>query len=319
MSDDQRLHIHIHAREEIADGVVKLVLKADNGALPPFTPGSHLDLHLPNGMVRSYSLLNEHSANQYEVAVGRDPSGRGGSSYIYDTLKAGDRLRASAPRNNFPLSDTSARSVLIAGGIGITPIFAMVTHLHRRGRPWQLHYSVRSRKRAALLAELDTLHAQGTGRLTLHVDEEAGGAFLDIAALVRSADADAHFYCCGPTPMLDAFVSATSGLPAERVHLERFSADSAPATAGGFVVELARTGLTVNIEPGRGILETLLEAGVDVAFSCQQGTCGSCETKVLDGIPDHRDAFLTDDERESNSMMMICCSGSKTAKLVLDL
>jgi len=305
----------------VADGIVGLTLRPEEpGSLPDFAPGAHIDLNLPNGLVRSYSLLNDGtSPDRYEIAVSRDAASRGGSTFVCDTLRAGDTLMVAGPRNNFPLAGGPTPSVLIAGGIGITPIYCMVRHLAREGRPWTLHYSAATRPRAAFLDELAALGAEGGGVVTIHIDAEAGGRFLDIGAIVGAAGGDAHFYCCGPAPMLDAFVAATAGVASAQVHLERFTADEPAAREGGFTVELAATGVTLEVEPGKSILDTVLDAGIDVPFSCTEGTCGTCETRVIEGIPDHRDAFLTPDEQAGNTLIMICCSGSKTLKLVLDL
>jgi vanillate O-demethylase ferredoxin subunit len=205
--------------------------------------------------------------------------------------------------------------VLIAGGIGVTPIVAMAERLAALGRDWSMTYAVRRPDEAAFTERL-TRHG---ARVRLHVDAAHGGRPLDVAALVAAAPADAQLYCCGPAPMLDAFESAAAARPRERVHVERFTAAAAPATAGGFLVELARSGRRVSVSPGQTIVEALRTLGVDVAVSCAQGICGTCETRVLAGVPDHRDSLLSDAERAANDVMMICCSGSRTATLTLDL
>lgn len=313
--------MRVENRREIAEGIVLLELVSESGAnLPAFTAGSHIDLHLPGGMVRSYSLADAASGRErYVIAVGRDAASRGGSIYVHDRLRTGDRIDISLPRNNFALAGAAAPSVLIAGGIGITPIHAMAQTLAAARQPWMLYYSVRSRARGAFLEELAALSRTGGAEMTLHVDEEAAGRFLDIGAIVAAAPPEAHFYCCGPQPMLDAFERAVAGIPPERVHLERFSASQEAALDGGFTVELASTGETFLIEPGRSILDTLLDNGIDVPFSCSEGTCGTCETRVIEGVPDHRDAFLTHQERAANKTMMICCSGAKSSRLKLGL
>jgi vanillate O-demethylase ferredoxin subunit len=208
--------------------------------------------------------------------------------------------------------------VLIAGGIGVTPILSMVRRLQSIGRSWQLAYAVRSRNRAAFLEPLRELAAAGASRLQLHVDEEQGGRLLDLDSLVSSAPPDSHFYCCGPGPMLQAYKRATASLPPRQVHLEYFGADVAPA-AGGFVVVLARSGRKVPVPAGTSILAALGAAGVYVPRVCEQGVCGTCETRVLAGVPDHRDLFLTTTEQAAGKTMLICCSGSLTDELVLDL
>ena len=288
----------------------------DGAALPAFTAGAHIDLHLPNGLVRQYSLCNPpHEHHRFVVGVKRDINSRGGSRCVHDDLKAGSVLQVGGPRNNFELKEDAPHSVLIAGGIGVTPIACMVQRLRVLGRPFELHYSVRQREEAAFL---DVLPGDGCH---LHVDAEHGGAPLPVAKIVAAAPAGAHLYCCGPGPMLDAFEAAASlaGRPPEQVHVERFSPVQPAAVAGGFTVKLAKTGGSVYVAPGHSILDTLRAGGIDVQASCEQGICGTCETRVLAGTPDHRDSLLSDEEKAANNVMMVCCSGSKEDILVLDL
>ena len=284
-------------------------------ALPSFEAGAHLDLHLPNGLVRSYSLVsNPTDRGRYVVAVARDRASRGGSTFIHDQLRVGDVLRVAAPRNLFPLDRGSASALLIGGGIGITPLMTMAAELERRDRDWTLYYAVRTADEAAFSVDL----ARYGHRVRIHCDDEAG-VILPIAAVVDAAPEGAHFYCCGPAPMLDAFVGATRAFPPALVHLERFTATEQAATAGGFLVELVRAKRTIAVPGGSTILEALTNQGINWPNSCQQGICGTCEARVLDGVPDHRDSVLTDSEHAANQSMMICCSGSRSEKLVLDI
>jgi tetrachlorobenzoquinone reductase len=293
----------------------ELVMPA-GGDLAPFTAGSHIDLHLPNGMIRSYSLTNDPSErHRYVIAINKDAASRGGSRYIHETLRAGDLITISHPKNNFALQETAAHTILIAGGIGITPLLSMTRRLGVLGRSCELHYAVRTRAAAAFLDELKTL---GSG-LHLHVDEEASGRVLDLPAIVRNAPAGAHLYCCGPVPMLEAFEGATADRPSAQVHVEYFTVREKPAVEGGFQVKLARSNRTIKVEPGKTILNALLDAGIDVNYACTEGVCGTCETRVIEGIPDHRDLFLGKEEQAANATMMVCCSGSKSGTLVLDL
>jgi tetrachlorobenzoquinone reductase len=287
----------------------------EGGALPPFTAGAHIELILPSGLVRAYSLLNPQTeVHRYVIAVQKDRASRGGSKWVHENFRAGDIVTVNAPRNNFPLDESAESSIFIAGGIGITPILGMVDRLSVLGRDWKLVYCTRKRADTAFLDLL-----QSKPQVRFNFDEEPGGKMLDIAALVQAAPRDTHFYCCGPLPMLDAFEQATKDLPRERVHLEYFTAKMPPMAEGGFTVVLAKSGRELVVLPGKTILETLIDAGIDAPSSCSQGVCGSCETKVLDGIPDHRDVILTKTERMANNKMMICCSGSKSEKLVLDV
>jgi ferredoxin-NADP reductase len=289
--------------------------RLDGGALPPTQAGAHIDVHLPNGIVRQYSLVEaEAEPYAYVVGVKRDPASRGGSSLIHERLRVGTTLAISAPRNNFPLVETAPHSILVAGGIGITPIHAMMRRLQAIGADWQLHFACRSRADAAFLDELARLP-----QVTFSFDDENGGRFLDFPGIVAAAPPGAHFYCCGPTPMLRAFEAATAGLATERVHVEYFAASSASAVEGGYVVALARAGREFAVPPGQTILGVLRDNGIDVSYSCEEGVCGACETRVLSGEPDHRDTILSATERAAGKTMMICCSGCKSDRLVLDI
>ena len=288
----------------------------DGSVLPAYEPGAHVGIHLPNGISREYSLTRPYKAGQgYLVGIKLDRASKGGSRYIHENVRAGQILEVEAPKNNFPLHAGSEPAVLIAGGIGITPIWCMAQHLAALKRPLELHYAVRSRDEAAFLTEMRAL----IPTMHLHVDDEAGGTFLDVGAIVMKAPDNAHLYCCGPLPMLEAFEKAMDSLPVERKHVEYFSSPNAPAMEGGFTVVLARSGREIQIPPGTTILEALRAAGLSVVASCEQGVCGTCETRVISGRPDHRDILLTPQEKASNNTMMICCSGSLDARLVLDI
>ena len=308
----------VQARRQLAQQTWLYELRCTDGTvLPAATPGAHVNVELPDGTLRQYSLLAGLSADPQSlvIAVKRDPAGRGGSIKLCDTLREGDTLRVSAPRNNFALHDGPAPAVLIAGGIGITPLWSMAQELQRRGTPWQLHYGCRSRADAALVDELQRLPS-----VRLHFDGEHGGQPLDLGAIVRAAPVEAHLYCCGPAPMLDAFEAAAAHWPAHRRHLERFSAAQPVARAeSGFVLRLARSERELTVAPGQTILEVIRAAGLEAPSSCEQGICGACETRVLEGEVDHRDCILSPDEQAANRTMMICCSGSKGPRLVVDL
>lgn len=303
-----------------AENTHSYVLQAVNGTLPPFTAGAHVDLHLGNGMIRSYSLLNDPSdTSRYVIGVKRDAGGRGGSRFVHDTLRAGDTITISRPTNNFEFDEDAPRSIFVAGGIGITPILAMIRRAAALRKPWRLHYAARTRRDAAYLDQLTALNAGSDADVQLTFDQEPGSCMLDIAMIVEAAAPDAHLYCCGPLPMLDAFERAAQSRPRRTVHVEYFSAKEESAVQGGFDVRLQRSGRNVPVQPGKTILEALLDAGVNVSYACSEGVCGTCEIKVIDGIPDHRDAFLSDAEKADNRQIMVCCSGSKSPVLVLDL
>jgi len=282
-------------------------------ALPPFEAGAHIDLHLGGGLVRQYSLMNPPGErHRYVVAIKRDPNSRGGSVRAHEALHVGDSVEVSAPRCHFALDEQRAHSVLIAGGIGITPIACMAQRLQAVGRDFELHYSVKRRDEAALLEVLSG------PQLHLHVDEEQGG-LIDIAGLVARVPAGAAVYCCGPAPMLEAFERAARARPGLAWRVEHFTPVAEAAHEGGFNVRLAASSRDVFVPAGQTILEALRDAGLDVPSSCEQGICGTCETRVISGRPDHRDSLLSDDEKRSNKTMMICCSGSLGGELVLDL
>ncbi|WP_454644866.1 PDR/VanB family oxidoreductase [Bradyrhizobium liaoningense] len=315
--DLQELRVKRIGYEAESINSYELVLPA-GGDLAPFTAGSHIDLHLKNGMIRSYSLVNDQSErHRYVIAVNKDAAGRGGSSFVHDSFKAGDIVTVSMPRNNFALREDAESSLLIAGGVGITPLMSMIRRLQQLRRPWKLSYAARTRRATAFLDELGAIGPDA--QLHVHFDDEHGGRPLDLAAIVGNAPASAHLYCCGPVPMLEAFEKATAGRPAGHVHVEYFQAKQAPAVDGGFEVRLARSNRTIPVEPGKTILNAVLDAGVMANYSCSEGVCGTCETRVIEGIPDHRDLFLSPEEQAANKTIMICCSGSKSSTLVLDL
>jgi vanillate O-demethylase ferredoxin subunit len=301
----------------------ELVALPEGSSLPAFTAGAHIDLYLstPSGaLVRSYSLLNDpRESHRYCIGVNRDPASRGGSRHVHEALRAGQVLTISAPRNNFPLDESAPFNVFIAGGIGITPMLGMIARSQALGTPWRLHYAARTRQHAGFLDLLAHYQGQSGAEVALNFDQEPGGQMLNLQHVVDALPAGAHVYCCGPLPMLEAYEQATAGLPPERAHREYFASKEAAATGGGFTVELARSHKTLNVPEGKTILDCLIEIRVEPPFSCREGVCGTCEVRVLDGTPDHRDLVLTDAERAANDRMMVCCSGAKSHKLVLDL
>lgn len=297
---------------------IEFCLPVPGGTLPGIEPGGHVDIELPGDLVRSYSLTNgPDRRDAYCVAVRRAPDSQGGSAYMCDSLRVGELLRVTPARNTFPLAADAAESIFIAGGIGITPILSMIRHREASGASWRLIYAARSRADAAYLPELEALDGD-RGRVQYHFDDENGDAHLDLASCVAQAPADAHLYACGPAPMLDAYEAACADLPPDCVHLERFAGD-ADLSGGGFTVELRRSGKEFFIPEGRTIMEVLHEAGIRVAYSCQSGVCGTCETRVLEGQPDHRDQLLSESEKARGRTMMICCSRALSDRLVLDI
>lgn len=313
--------VRIQAITFEATDVCSYILKSTDGsALPSFEPGAHIDVEMANGLERSYSLSSTGQDGTYRLTIARDAKSSGGSKYLHEQVRPGDIVNISNPRNNFPLDEKAERSVFISGGIGVTPFIPMAHRLNELSRPWRIHFCVRTRDRAALIDELAVLADAGHGELIPNFDEEPGGRMLDLSEVIEQLGPQDHVYCCGPIPMLDAFRSACAahGIDEARVHFEYFSSANERATGGGFDVILAKSGITLRVDEGNTILQTVLSAGIDVPYSCEDGVCGACETAVLDGIPDHRDVILSDREKKAGKSMMICCSGSKSPSLTLD-
>ncbi|WP_370589048.1 2Fe-2S iron-sulfur cluster-binding protein [Pseudonocardia sp. C8] len=313
---DAAATVVVGARRDESNGVVSLELVAADGRrLPDWAPGAHVDLVLPHGTVRQYSLCGDRwDAHRYRIAVLREPAGRGGSAYVHDRLGAGDTVGLGGPRNNFPLVP-ARRYRFVAGGIGITPLLPMIHQADLLGADWQLLYGGRTRSSMAFLDEL----ARYGDRVRVAPQDETG--LLDLPGFLGGPDADTRVYACGPAPLLAALADATADWPPHAVRTERFVAREAgaPVRDAPFEVELARNGATVTVTPDRTVLEALAGAGVDVLSSCRQGTCGTCETPVLAGEPDHRDSILDDAGRAAGDCMFVCVSRSCGPRLVLDL
>lgn len=320
---DDTIEVVVGAVRDETPAIKVFDLVPRSGLLPAWEPGAHVDLHLPNGLTRSYSLIGPPGERRcYSIAVAQDRRSRGGSTFLHSAVSAGAGLALTPPRNHFPLSGEGL-AVFIAGGIGITPLWCMIQQLVSQNRRWELFYAARARIEAAFVADLQTAAKSGTGRLHLWFDDENGGGPADLTAFVAGIEDTANIYCCGPVPMLQAFETLTRGRPADRVHVEYFQAPDRATTAlpplRACTVELARRGIAVEVPAGSSILDALMMQGIDVPYSCYEGLCGTCETRVLAGIPDHRDNLLTPKARAANDVVIICCSGSKTAKLVLDI
>lgn len=300
--------------------IVGLELRAPGGArLPAFTPGAHIDLHLADGLRRQYSLTNDsREDDRYCLGVGLAAPSRGGSRHVHERLKKGDVVQISPPRSLFGIEPAAAEHLFIAGGIGITPILAMIRWCEANHRPWRLLYAVRSRARAAYLWDLAPHH----GRVHLHLDEEQDGQPPDIAAWIAGG-AGRHIYCCGPGGLMDAVArhAADAGLPADAVHFERFTAEPSLATAESraFTVVLRRTKRDIEVPPHESVLAALERCGIELPFSCREGLCRTCETPVIEGAVDHRDHVLDAGERAANGSMIICVSRALGERIVLDL
>jgi ferredoxin-NADP reductase len=310
----------VHRRHAAADGVVALELKdPEGGDLPAWEPGAHVDLLLDDGLVRQYSLCGDpRDATTWRVGVLLDPQSRGGSRHVHDNLVEGSSVRVRGPRNHFPLVD-SPRYVFIAGGIGITPIMTMVDSAQETGSDWRLIYLGRSRTTMAFAEALCGAHGD---RVTLWADDE-NGRFFDLESTLMEPADQTLVYCCGPEPLLSAVEKHCGHWPEGSLHIERFAA-KAPAepTAEAldtFQVVCQRSGVTVEVSDETSILEALEDADIPILSSCLEGICGTCEARVLEGTPDHRDSMLTDAERASGDKILTCVSRSCSEKLVLDL
>lgn len=312
--------VRIHAIHLECTGVKSLELvRADGGAILGQSPGAHIDVRLPQGQVRSYSLIDvSRDGRRCRIAVKREAHGRGASKWLHDVASVGTKLGASAPVNHFPLVEEASRSVLVAGGIGITPVLSMIRRLSELGRAWELHYAAASAECMPFHDEITQL-AQGAGASFESYRSDTGTRRMDLATIVSGADAGTHLYCCGPARMIDAFIDAAQDRSSGTVHFERFGAAKEAAIAGGIQIRLARAGRSLTVPHGQTILDTLVKAGINVPFSCSQGVCGTCQVSVVAGVPDHRDDYLTEAEKSANNVILVCCSGARTPSLTLDL
>ncbi|GAB4967688.1 PDR/VanB family oxidoreductase [Mycobacterium avium subsp. hominissuis] len=315
----QALRVELARRE--ARDVISLRLVHPQGLpLPAWTPGAHIDIILPSGKVRQYSLCGDPAdRDAYTIAVLREQAGRGGSIEIHDPALVGQNVGVSQPRNHFPLVEAE-NYLFIAGGIGITPILPMMRAVEARGIPWRIVYGGRARDSMAFVTDIEAL---GGNRVELCPQNETG--MLDVESIARSATADTAIYCCGPEGLIKAVENACQRyMPPGALHVERFAPSNPSPTrpqqpGKSFDVELRRTGVVLHVPPDRSLLDVVREAVPTVLSSCEEGFCGACEVKVLDGLPEHHDTVLTDAEREKNDTMMICVGRAKSARLVLDL
>lgn len=329
----------IERRLETPTVVALTLADPDGRPLPPYGAGAHIDVKLPNGLTRQYSLLSRDARGDfsrstggpaggaYRIAVLKEPASRGGSRAMH-ALAVGDRVDISEPRNAFPLAAGAHRSVLLAGGIGITPLLCMAETLHHEGGEFELHYCARSRGEAAFL---HTLAAAGyAGCVALHFDDGPPQQRLDVHALLSGLQSSTHLYVCGPAGFIGWSLDAATALgwPAAQLHREYFSpgaaapavtAVAAATAAGAFSVKIASTGRSIAVAADQTLIAALQAEGIDLPRSCEAGVCGTCLTGVLDGVPDHRDFFLTDAEKARGDVMLPCCSRAKTPQLVLAL
>ncbi|WP_202915003.1 MULTISPECIES: PDR/VanB family oxidoreductase [unclassified Mycolicibacterium] len=314
---EDQLLLKVTERDLIAEDVLALTISSEDGAeLPGWKPGAHIDLELETGLVRQYSLCGDRGErHSYRVAVLNEPNSRGGSRFVHSRLHVGHTLNVRGPRNHFAL-ESSPRYLFIAGGIGITPILPMIDEVNGRGLEWRLVYGGRNRRSMAFV---DDLVGRYAGRVDIWPQDVRG--LIDLSGLLDEPVDDTLIYCCGPEGLLAAVEDGSRKWPKTALHVERFAAKPSLGAGEGrsFEVELARTGCTVTVSQGVSIIDAIASAGVEIPFSCREGVCGTCETPVLGGVPDHRDSVLTDEERQACDVILPCVSRALTEKLVLDL
>lgn len=320
MSSELTIKVRVAVASDEAEDIrcLKLV-SLDGSLLPAFSAGSHIDVYLSEKIIRQYSLCNAPSERtQYVIAVLRDPQGRGGSAAVHE-LKVGDEILISAPRNLFELRP-EGNSLLVAGGIGITPILSMAQSLAAEGRPFSMHYATRTRKRTAFLEKIRT--SAFAPSVSHYWSQEQDGQKLELDHLLRSPKPDDHLYVCGPRHFMDAVIktATASGWPEGNIHYEFFAGEVMRLDSDeAFSVQIASSGQSISVGPEQTVVEALAAVGIEIQTSCEQGICGTCLTGILRGEPEHRDMFLTAEEQACNDKFLPCCSRSKSRILVLDL
>jgi phthalate 4,5-dioxygenase reductase subunit len=313
----QMMPLRVTRNEAIADGINLIEFRdpADK-PLPEFSAGAHITIRVPNGMLRKYSLCNDPAErDRYQVAVKREVNGRGGSTNLIDKVKAGDQLMVAPPVNDFGLPPRAQDFLFIAGGIGITPMMAMIREVQKQGKRFRLFYCTRSPETTAFVAELSKPEYQGL--VTIHHDHGDPSCSLDLKPILAERKNREHLYCCGPRPLMEAVRAMTDHWSSTAVHFEAFSeAETHKASDKPFKVRLARSGKLLDVPVTKTILEVLRENGLDVPSSCETGTCGTCRTKLLAGEADHRDLVLAEHERKDQ--IMICVSRARGDEITID-
>jgi vanillate monooxygenase ferredoxin subunit len=322
MNAPSALAVRVTRKAVEAEDICTFELASAHGTpLPAFSAGSHIDVQLPNGLTRQYSLCNDPAeSHRYLIGVLRDAASRGGSAAMHEQVHEGSLLQISPPKNHFALAHQAPHHLLLAGGIGVTPILCMAERLAATGASFEMHYATRSRARTAFVGRIGG--APFSDRVHFHFDDGAPAQKLDIATLLAAQPAGTHLYVCGPQGLMDAVLKAAraGGWDEQRLHHEYFGADVQPrAGDGAFEVQLASSGRVIAVSAEKSVLAALADAGVIVPSSCEQGVCGTCLTRVVDGVPDHRDQYLLPDEQAANDQFLPCCSRAKSTRLVLDL
>lgn len=316
-----QLSVKVTKKIREAEDIFSFELASNDGQpLPPFSAGSHIDVRIRDGLVRQYSLCNDPSENhRYLIGVLRDPNSRGGSIAMHDHIAEGDVLAISEPKNHFPLTN-APHSLLLAGGIGVTPILCMAERLAAIGASFEMHYCTRAPERTAFRHRIE--HAAFSEKVAFYFDGGLQARKIDLPGILAQCTADTHLYVCGPTGFIDFVLAAakSNGWPSERLHLEYFGA--APIDTSGddaFEIKIASSGRIIKVPAGLPVTEALARNGIEIPISCEQGVCGTCITRVLEGVPDHRDMYFTDEEKARNDQFTPCCSRAKSRQLVLDI
>lgn len=316
------IDVLVTSKKAVTDDICIFELASlDGAALPPFSAGAHIDVNLPNGIIRQYSLCNHSDENhRYQIGVLKDPASRGGSLAMHQQVDEGDFLQISEPRNHFPLAHDAKHSILFAGGIGITPILCMAERLAHTGASFEVHYCTRTPAKAAFVDYIkESSFAQ---KVDFHFDDGEAIQKLDTQRLLATPQPDTHVYVCGPSGFMAHVLNTAEELhwPAAQLHREYFAADAIDnSNDGSFEVKISSTGQVVEIPADKSVIQVLDGLNIEIPFSCESGICGTCLTRVLEGEPDHRDLFLTEAEQAQNDQFTPCCSRSKSARLVLDI
>ena len=317
----EHLIVKVLKKTQEAEGIASFELAREDGApLPAFSAGSHIDVQVPGGLTRQYSLCNDSGEqHRYRIAVLRDPTSRGGSVAMHDAVHEGDLIHISEPRNHFALQHAQ-RTLLFAGGIGVTPLLCMAQRLATTGATFEMHYATRSPERTAFRDEIGA--SKFADHVHFHHDSGPPEQKLDLESLLAKPDPGTRIYVCGPTGFIE-YVTGTAkakGWPADHVHLEYFGAAPQDTTGdSAFEVKIASTGKSYPVAADQTIVQALQKHGIEILTSCEQGVCGTCITRLLDGEPDHRDLYFTDEEKAKNDQFTPCCSRAKSRVLVLDL
>jgi vanillate O-demethylase ferredoxin subunit len=322
MDAGKTFKVRVSKKELLTPEIALFELSSEDGSpLPAFEAGAHVDVGTPSGKTRQYSLCgNPHQAQRYEIAVLKETAGRGGSQSMHEGVQAGDELSISAPRNQFALTLGAQRSLLLAGGIGITPLLSMAQTLSQTNQEFSLHYCARAAARAAFVDRIES--SDFADKVHFHFDDGLAEQKLDMLALLALPQPGIHLYVCGPQGFMDAVLTTArkQGWPEDQLHYEFFKAEPvSTAVANSFEVVLASSGQVIRVDAGQTVIAALAANGVSVMTSCEQGVCGTCVTRVLEGEPDHLDMYFTPEEKAINDQFLPCCSRAKSSRLVLDL